>query len=231
MVNMLNINLFENIDFNCFWGGGKKQKKNRRSSLDLDKEIYKVCKQYKISILPINPLFDIDNLYPLTDHVELWNIFIVGNDKTYILANVRDIHINIPNIEELPNHKSANILPDELAKMFDTLWDKTLTGKQLQFYMVWNGKLYFINTYPFYNGARKIIGAILFMRAFETMPDMRFTMATEGTLVPQRFSEEKAPGTPLGIQHQYSQPRTSDKGDGKGGTTAEIAAALSQLFK
>jgi len=153
----------------------------------LDRNIYKVTREYKISILPIIPDFEIDNLYPLTDHVELWNIFIVGNDKTYILANVNDPHISVPNAESLPNHSGENILPHELSVVFDSVWTQTLTGKQLQFYMVWNGKLYFINTYPFFNGQKKVIGAILFMRAFESMPDLRFTTAN-GYIVPVKRS-------------------------------------------
>lgn len=180
----------------CFgWDGGG------ASDEELDKRIYHVSREYKISILPITPNFDIDNLYPLTDHVELWNTFVVGNDKTYILACVNDPHIVIPRVGDLPNNQGKNMLPEELYIVFDTLWTKTLKGKQLQFYMVWNSKLYFMNTYPFFNGKGKVIGAILFMRAFDTMPETRFT-TLEGYLVPVRRSsdEERQPaegaGTP-----------------------------------
>lgn len=162
---MFNCNIFESLYLSCFCYREKKD--------DLHGDIYKVSKEYKITILPITHNIDIDNLYPVTDHVELWNIFIVGNDKTYILANINDKHINIPNNDKLLNHKAENLLPDELRKIFDKIWDKTLSGKQLQFYMVWNSKLYFINTYPFFNGKAKTIGAILFMRMFESMPDIR----------------------------------------------------------
>ena len=134
--------------------------------------------------------FDIENLYPLTDHVELWNIFIVGNDKTYILANVNDPHILIPNINALPNKQAQNILPDELITVFNSIWSKTLTGKQLQFYMVWNGKLYFVNTYPFFNGKNVVIGAIMFMRAFEKTIEPKFVTTLDGTSVPPRVSED-----------------------------------------
>lgn len=164
---------------------------------ELDKKIYNVSREYKISILPITPNFDIDNLYPLTDHVELWNTFVVGNDKTYILASVNDPHIVIPRVDDLPNNRGKNMLPDELYIMFDTLWTKTLQGKQLQFYMVWNSKLYFMNTYPFFNGKGKVIGAILFMRAFETMPETRFT-TLEGYLVPVRHSTERQDAGQIG---------------------------------
>lgn len=168
---MFNFNLLENLDISCFCMGLNDKKVKYTD--ELDKKIFNLSKEYKISILPISPNFDIENLYPLTDHVESWNIFIVGNDKTYILANINDKHIMIPNAESLPNKLGQSVLPEELVILFDGLWCKTLQGKQLQFYMVWNGKLYFVNTYPFYNGVNKIIGAILFMRAFDTMPDTK----------------------------------------------------------
>jgi hypothetical protein len=203
---MLNFNLFEsiNLKFSCFGCCGTKNdeeiedethittrgKDNPRESYELDKNIYKVTREYKISILPITADFDIENLYPLTDHVELWNIFIVGNDKTYILANVNDPHILIPNINTLPNKQAQNILPDELIAVFNSIWSKTLTGKQLQFYMVWNSKLYFVNTYPFFNGKSAVIGAIMFMRAFEKTIEPKFVTTLDGTSVPSRVSED-----------------------------------------
>jgi hypothetical protein len=160
---------------------------------ELDQRIYSVSKRYKISILPITPHFDIDNLYPLTDHVELWNIFIVGNDKTYILANVNDPNITIPNVEKLPNH-DGKVLPEELDIFFQSIWDKTLSGKQLQFYMVWNNRLFFVNTYPFFNGKGKVIGAAMFMRAFETMPETHIKTLEDGCLFPIRRSLEEKLG-------------------------------------
>ena len=187
---MLNFNLFENINciFECM-PFIKSKKRIPGYDDGLDRKIYQVSREHKISILPITPTFDIDNLYPLTDHVELWNIMVVGNDKTYIMANINDPHITLPQARDLTNHKSTNILPSELSIMFDSIWDKTLTGKQLQFYMVWNSKLYFINTYPFFNRRNTVIGAILFMRAFETMPDARFE-TLDGYIVPIRKSQD-----------------------------------------
>lgn len=189
---MLNLNLLEKLTFKCFLcGAPDPDRRNKNDEMDdIDRKIYNVTREYKVSILPITPNFDIDNLYPLTDHVELWNIFIVGNDKTYILANVNDSHIMIPNASKLPNHKGTNILSEELLKIFDNLWARTLQGRQLQFYMVWNSKLYFVNTYPFFNGKEKVIGAILFMRAFETMPETRFTSLDGHTIMPVRYSSE-----------------------------------------
>lgn len=186
---MFNFNLFENINLTCAPSLFTRKSKHKHSEDGLDRNIYNVSKEYKISILPIIPDFDIDNLYPITDQVHKWSILIVGNDKTYILASIKDPHITIPESVDLPNHTGNNILPDELTCFFDSVWTTTLTGKQLQFYMVWNGKLYFVNTYPFFNGKKKVIGAILFMRAFETMPPSRFS-TLEGYIVPQKRSND-----------------------------------------
>lgn len=162
---------------------------------DLDRNIYNISRKYKVSILPITPNFDIENLYPLIDHVELWNIFIVGNDKTYLLANIIDPHMKIPRVSP---SKAASILPKDLENILDSIWTKTLSGKQLQFYMVWSSRLYFLSTYPFLNGKSKVSGAILFMRAFENMPKRRFATTVDGCLVPLRYSSEEHNTSPKG---------------------------------
>ena len=202
-IHMLRLNLCENLNLSCFFRSSRKTTTGGapRSSSWVscfrgccsvatqqmnddfdDHNIMNVSRQYRISILPVKNDFDIDNLYPLTDHVELWNTFVVGNDKTYILASVNDPHICIPRGDDLPNQRGENVLPNELVMFFDGLWTKTLLGKQLQFYMVWNDKLYLLNTYPFFNGGRSVIGAILFMRAFETMPESRPSI-DEGAII------------------------------------------------
>lgn len=171
---MLNFNLFEKLEltFQCF-GKPKTKELNKKSEDELHKNIYNVSPEYKVSILPIQAHFDIENLYPTTDQVHTWNIFVVGSDKTYILANINDEHISIPNAGQLPNHQGPVMLPNELVIVFDNIWTQTLTGRKLQFYMVWNGKLYLINTYPFSNNKNKVIGAIMFMRGFDTVPESR----------------------------------------------------------
>lgn len=171
---MLNFNLFEKLEltFQCF-GGRKSKTIDKKSEDELHKNIYDVSPEYKVSILPIQAHFDIENLYPTTDQVHIWNIFIVGCDKTYILANINDEHICIPNARQLPNHQGPKMLPNELVIVFDNIWTKTLEGRKLQFYMVWNGKLYLINTYPMSNNKNKIIGGILFMRGFDTVPESK----------------------------------------------------------
>ena len=88
--------------------------------------------------------------------------------------------------------------------------DKNFERKATQFYMVWNSKLYFVNTYPFFNGKNKVIGAILFMRGFETMPETKFETTLDGYLMPVRHSDEfKRPVT--ATQTACSLPPKADE--------------------
>ena len=73
----------------------------------------------------------------------------------------------------------GNKLPLEIFEFFDTVWTHTLIGKNLQFYMIVNGVLYFINTYSLKNTNSKIIEAIMFMRNFDTLPKDSHKKQTE----------------------------------------------------
>jgi hypothetical protein len=147
--------------------------KDASADQELDRRLYEVSKKYKIAVLPIQENYDLDNLYPITDKVELWTILVVGNDKTYIHVSNPDPFRTIPNLNSsVLNKKADNLLPEEFKAFLDPLWDKTLIGNQLQFYMVVDGRIFFVNTYPFYNQSSKVIGAILFMRKFDTITDV-----------------------------------------------------------
>lgn len=156
--------LIEKLNCNIFCLSKKDKHKNIMDSL------YRVSKQYKISILPISNIYELDNLYPITDRVKEWNTFIVGNDKTYILSNIGDNRVYIPKDNDMVDTKGAS-MPEELFLFLDNVWTHTLKGKQLQFYMILNGQIYLINTYCLNNANNKVIGAIMFMRNFETLPN------------------------------------------------------------
>lgn len=162
------ISLINNLTFNCTgWFRDKKSRKNK----DAMESLYMVSHKYKLSILPISSTYELENLYPITDRVREWNTFVIGNDKTYILSNVGDkttqLHSDI--VEQIVDTKGSG-LPEELFLFFDNVWDHTLKGNQLQFYIVLNGKLYLINTYCLHNRLNNVIGAVLFMRNFDTLP-------------------------------------------------------------
>lgn len=161
------ITLFENLNFNIFC----RPKKRRKQKEDAMENLYRVSKEYKLSILPISNTYELDNLYPITDRVKQWNTFVIGNDKTYILANIGDRKINLNSTDLNIVDTKGSKLPNELFRFFDNVWTHTLEGKQLQFYIVLNGKLYLINTYCLRNENKKVIGAIMFMRDFDTLPE------------------------------------------------------------
>jgi hypothetical protein len=132
--------------------------------MEIDRQIQRINGKYDIHILKVAEGFHIKNLYPVTDQVEKWSVFVIGNDMTYIHASVGDFHV--PGYEDLLNNKGNNILPNELNEFFEPIWKKTLDGSQLQFYMSVKQRLYFVNTYPFVNENKDVIGAIMFIRPF-----------------------------------------------------------------
>jgi hypothetical protein len=154
--------------FNCF-GGEVRKKALLQRQFDAGKQLVDVGEKYNITTLPVMIGRELVDLYPPTNHVERWNVLIVGKNKNYILVNVKDL--DIPNENFLLNNKGDPFLPKEISDFFNHVWDKTLAGHELQFFMIWEGKTYFVNTYSFLNGIKEIIGAIMFMRRVEFIPD------------------------------------------------------------
>lgn len=157
--------IFENINvvFNCFCPAQDSRAKAKKVK-DMDRQIQRINGRYDIHILKVAQDFHIKNLYPPTDRVENWSVFIVGNDKTYIHVSLGDF--TFPDSENLLNNRGANVMPNELNEFFDPIWTQTLEGCQLQFYMSVQQRLFFVNTYPFINDNKEVIGAIMFVRPF-----------------------------------------------------------------
>lgn len=158
-------NIFDKINVvcNCFCGDPKEKKMNRMYK-EFDKRIASLNGKYDIHILKVAQDFHIKNLYPITDQVHTWSVFVIGNDKTYIHASLGDFNFPDPNL--LLNQKGSLVMVPELNEFFEPLWTQTLNGSQLQFYMSVQQKLYFVNTYPFINANKEVIGAIMFIRPF-----------------------------------------------------------------
>lgn len=164
--------LFENGVINCFFPSLRKKKENKefRNSLEM------IGAKYNISVLPVIADFEFENLYPETNQVHKWNIFIVGKDKTYIHAQIYDL--DIPEGKNLPNHKGANVLTEELNEFFEPCFDKTLEGRRLQLMVIWRKKTYLLNTYPLTNHKHNVVGAVMFLRDFELLPPLQTTYTT-----------------------------------------------------
>ena len=146
------------------------ERKTMARQLSTGRELVDVSERYNITTLPVMTGRELVDLYPPTNHVECWNVLIVGKHKNYILVNLKDVRI--PNSERLLNQQGDPFLPRQLRDFFNHVWDKTLAGEEMQFFMLWSGKTYFVNTYRFVNGAQDVIGAIMFMRLLELMPDL-----------------------------------------------------------
>jgi hypothetical protein len=154
------VNVFATI-CKCF----RFKSKSKENDNDYYTKLQVISYKYNISILPLPPNFNISDLYPETNNVETWNIFIIGKDKKYVLKKTNNLNINIPESTIINQSKGSGIL-----EFFDPIWDKTLQGKQLQFFMIYDHRTYFVNTYPYYNDEHDIIGASMFVRPCDKMP-------------------------------------------------------------
>jgi hypothetical protein len=126
------------LTFNCFLPPRKERKQ-----LEFNQRLHELGDRYNISTLPVLIGKELTDLYPITDQVHKWNTFIVGKNKNYILVNCYDLNLGVDE-REILNKQSDNYLVDELNEYFNPVWDKTLNGNDLQFFMIWKGKTYLI---------------------------------------------------------------------------------------
>ena len=159
------------VVFNCFCNNPRvKQDDQRRKRGSFERNIYDLGEKYNICVLPIQQTFELDNLYPQTNQVHDWTTLVVGKDKTYVLTHLGSI--SFANSEQLVNNKGPGIIPKELQDFFDPLWDETLAGTNLQLFLVIDGLTYFMNTFSFKNNRGVVIGACMFLRLFNTIPNV-----------------------------------------------------------
>ncbi len=173
------LSIIENGIVNCFFPSciSKKEKKENERLVQerFESRLKSVGSKYNIAILPVISDYEIENLYPVTDQVHKWNILIVGSDKTYIHASIYDL--DIPETENLVNNRGTTVLSHELNEFFDPIFDNTLNGRKLQFLIIWRKTTYLVNTYPLENQSNKVVGAIMFVRAYELLPKMSLDMS------------------------------------------------------
>lgn len=118
-----------------------------------------------IHILPTNDQFHLKNLYPSTNQTEKWSILCVGNDLTYIKVCLGDFKLK--GMELLTNKKGGNVISKRLNDTLEPIWNSTLKGNRLQFFLLVNGYTYLVNTFPLEN-LESIIGAVMFIRQYTT---------------------------------------------------------------
>lgn len=181
------LTFLENCIVNCFFPSCCKKDENANEEKIQERfqqKLKSVGAKYNIAILPVISDYEIDNLYPVTDQVHKWNILIVGSDKTYIHASIYDL--DIPETDNLVNNRGATVLCHELNEFFDPIFDNTLSGRKLQFLIIWRKTTYLVNTYPLENQSSKVVGAIMFVRAYELLPKMSLDMSPNPRLVNAR---------------------------------------------
>ena len=127
-------------------------------------DIYEYSKKNDILIIPLVKNYVLDNLYPKEDEVEKWNIFIVGNDKTYILSKIIDKTFEIDDVSLLNNKASPLNMSERYYKFLEKIWEKTLNGIDLQFFCYIDTKLFFLNSFSLKNSNNVIIGGICVIR-------------------------------------------------------------------
>jgi hypothetical protein len=172
--------------FNCFCAKADEGQSKAMNESEFMNSIVNSGSQHNIHVLPIQNDFELDNLYPTENHVDKWSTFIVGKDKTYILAN--SAHLKICDL--LVNHKGNGILPNTIEKFLDPIWDRTLDGNQVQLFMIYDSKTYLLNSYFFKNNTDEIIGACMFMRLVDSLPNTIFKkMSALHNPVPKNFRD------------------------------------------
>lgn len=151
-----------NITFNCF-KNSTIEKENRRKFIGN-------AKKFNIIILPVDKSFNLENLFPPGNNVEEWNIFIIGNDKKYILSEINTLGIEKYNKFDVINTKGLTSLPEELVEFLESVWEETLKGINMQFFIICKSITYLCNSYVLQNEKRITIGAVLFIRKLIDIP-------------------------------------------------------------
>lgn len=154
-----------NITFNCNCF--------KNSYNDTKDRLVSEGKKFNIIVLPVQKSFELTDIFPQTNHVETWNTFIVGKNKNYILSNIYDL--NIKNIDEILNNQGHNILPDELIDFLNNIWDHTLTGFSMQFFIIIKSITYLCNSFPLQTNIKQNIGAVLFIRQVRNLNATEFS--------------------------------------------------------
>jgi hypothetical protein len=149
--------IIENINFtfNCFGNNSENYAK---------KKIVDRGKEFNVIVLPIEKNIQLEDIFPKTNHVEEWNIFIIGKGKNYILANIKSLGIDVIHTDKILNTKGLHTLPEELINFLDSVWDETLKGTSMQFFIIVKSITYLCNSFPLQTSAKNNIGALLFIR-------------------------------------------------------------------
>jgi hypothetical protein len=134
----------------------------RRKNTMINKELYEYSKKNDILLIPLIKEYNLNNLYPILDQVESWNVFIIGNDKTYILAKTKHFRNEVN--DQILNNKKYQGINVKFFNFLDKIWNLTLKGENIQIFVYAVKTLFLLNSYSFKNQNGNIIGAVCFLR-------------------------------------------------------------------
>jgi hypothetical protein len=179
------MNLFRQI-CKYFMGCRYETKLEKQENENNILRIQALSNKHNISILPVVNSYEIQSLYPETNNTHTWSTFIIGKDKTYALTNKYDFNIE-SSFNKLFKRTGNGQLHEDLLEFFDPIWERTLKGQQLQFFMIYCSIIYFVNTFALRNDSYNIIGASMFVRSLDTMPTISSSNLSTSTQVDTSF--------------------------------------------
>ncbi len=200
-----------------------------------------------VHVLPTKgSAFKIDNLFPAWNHVESWNTFVIGNDKTYILANVNSMSLREGSVardqtsdadketaKSMLNNSGRGVLPNSLVRFLDPLWDCTLAGRPVQVFIVVRNNTYIVNTYPLTDPQNHVVGGVMFLRFFAPYAQAKSTSPAEA--IASLIDDVRSSSFEQERHHQNSsdrnlesQPAGAIAGATSGGGTASSKASISE---
>jgi hypothetical protein len=142
-------------------------KKQPRPSYELPNKVYELKELF---VIPIDSKYDIDNLYPSTDRVHMWNIFAIGSDKSYIFVRANDDPCEVFKTSLKENNHAMSDSTNSLLRFMDDTWKHVLDGHSLHVYLFLIHTLYLVSAFPIVNGRQNVIGGMMFMRRVSSLP-------------------------------------------------------------
>ena len=212
--------LFSFIDsLNCVFPIKTKKKKKKEMEEDL-KEKSSMYKDIKINIIPTPNNLKIHNLVFNNENLDKWNVFIIGNDKTYILAHIGDPFYDNTNIS-IQGTKGEK-LSEDISYFFNKVWTYTLNSYELQFLAFIGNKMFLINTFCFRTKyKKKIIGAIMLMRSYDqNVPNSKYkfdndnsgdTSDTDNDTIHGSTKASSISSDPVGLPTMFRKKLFNDK--------------------
>jgi hypothetical protein len=171
----INVPIFtcNNLVLDCFRGAPDSEDESNEENRSMTDEL---C------VLPVDPAHvTIRNLYPMHNHVQSWNTFIVGTDMTYVLANITSLppSVVLPSEEiskkrdvskVLLNHRAGGKLNRRFSEFLQPIWNSALDGSATQVFAMIRNVTYLVNAYPLRAADDHIVGGVMFLRPY--YPDM-----------------------------------------------------------